>query len=144
MESIKQKSWFSRNWLWVLPVGGCLTVILIIIFGIGALFFGISSAIKDSTPVEYAIERAENNAEVKKSGPILNASGLPRSRIFPTDLGRPQSGFSTQVTSNSREFSSGRYSVTTSDMGIVRGHTLYGEIIRTHPISMLVTERVLR
>ncbi len=61
-----QKSWFGRNWIWALPVGGCLTVILIIIFGIGALFFGVSKILKDSTPVEYAIERAENNAEVKQ------------------------------------------------------------------------------
>ena len=66
MESIKQKSWFGRNWLWVLPVGGCITVILIIVFGIGALFFGISNVINDSTPVEYALKRAENNTEVNQ------------------------------------------------------------------------------
>lgn len=66
MENNKQKSWFGRNWLWVLPLGGCLTIILIIVFGIGALFFGISTAIKDSTPVEYAIERAKNNDEVEQ------------------------------------------------------------------------------
>lgn len=64
MENVKQKSWFGRNWLWVLPVGGCLTIILFIVFGIGALFFGVSNVIKDSTPVEYAIERAENNFEI--------------------------------------------------------------------------------
>lgn len=66
MENLKQKSWFGRNWPWVVPVGGCLTVVLFFVFGIGALFFGVSKAIKDSTPVEYAMELVENNVEVKK------------------------------------------------------------------------------
>ncbi len=45
MENAQQKSWFGRNWRWVLPVGGCLTVILLFVFGIGALFFGVSVTI---------------------------------------------------------------------------------------------------
>ena len=38
MEEIKQKSWFSQNWIWVVPVGGCLTLIVLAVFGLGAAF----------------------------------------------------------------------------------------------------------
>lgn len=64
METIKQKSWFARNWPWVIPVGGCLTVILFLIFGIGAAIFGVSKALKNSTPYAYSIELANGNPEV--------------------------------------------------------------------------------
>lgn len=64
MEEVKQKSWFGRNWLWVLPVGGCLTVILLLVFGVGAIFFGVTNALKNSTPYEYTVELAKNNTEV--------------------------------------------------------------------------------
>ena len=64
MEEVKQKSWFGRNWLWVLPVGGCLTLIVLAVLGIGALFFGVTSMLKSSTPYEYAIKEAFNNEHV--------------------------------------------------------------------------------
>ena len=64
MEAQKQKSWFGRNWPWIIPVGGCLTVILLFVFGIGAIFFGVSKVMKNSAPFEHAIQLAENNPEV--------------------------------------------------------------------------------
>ncbi len=64
MEQVKKKSWIGRNWPWVLPVGGCLTVIFLLIFGIGAIFFGVTKAIKNSTPYEYAVELAQNDPDV--------------------------------------------------------------------------------
>ena len=64
MEVQKQKSWWGRNWPWVLPVGGCLTVILLFVFGIGAIFFGVSKALKNSTPYEYAVDLATNHPDV--------------------------------------------------------------------------------
>ena len=51
MEAQKQKSWFGRNWPWIIPVGGCLTVILFFVFGIGAIFFGVSKVMKNSAPL---------------------------------------------------------------------------------------------
>ena len=42
MEEVKQKSWFGRNWVWVVPLGGCLTIIALFVLGIGALVFGVS------------------------------------------------------------------------------------------------------
>jgi len=50
MEVQQKKSWWGRNWPWVLPVGGCLTVILLLVFGVGAIFFGVTNALKNSTP----------------------------------------------------------------------------------------------
>lgn len=64
METVKQKSWFARNWPWVIPVGGCLTVILLFVFGVGAAIFGVSKALKSSTPYTYALEKATDNPEV--------------------------------------------------------------------------------
>lgn len=34
-----QKSWFGRNWLWFIPLTGCLGFILLIVLGLGAAFF---------------------------------------------------------------------------------------------------------
>ena len=64
MEVVGQKNWFGRNWLWVVPVGGCFTIILLFIFGIGAAIFGISKAVKNATPYAYAVEQASTNASV--------------------------------------------------------------------------------
>jgi len=64
IEQVQQKSWFSRNWMWLVPVGGCLTIILLFVFGIGALIFGSFSMLTNSTPYEYALEQAKNNPQV--------------------------------------------------------------------------------
>jgi len=63
-EHIQQKNWFTRNWLWVIPVGGCLTIICLFVFGVGAIFFGVTNVLKNSTPYEYAVELASNNSDV--------------------------------------------------------------------------------
>ena len=59
-----QKSWFSRNWIWAVPGCGCLGVILVIVFGVGATFFGIRNFVKNSTPYEYAVAQATTNLDV--------------------------------------------------------------------------------
>lgn len=64
MEHQKQKSWFGRNWLWFIPVSGCLAIILMFIVGIGAAFFGISNLLNNAAPLEYAIEKASKNKKV--------------------------------------------------------------------------------
>ncbi len=64
MEEIKRKSWFGRNWPWVLPVGGCLTIIVLFIIGVGAAVFGITKVVSGSEPYEYAYEKAIRNVAV--------------------------------------------------------------------------------
>lgn len=77
MENESRKSWFGRNWLWVLPVGGCLTIILLFVFGLGAIFFGVSKALKNSTPYEYALQSAKANPQVVTIlGDAIETDGL--------------------------------------------------------------------
>lgn len=77
METVNHKSWFGRNWLWVIPVGGCLTVIALFVFGIGAAIFGVSKALKNSTPYVYALELANNNSEVTAAlGENIETDGI--------------------------------------------------------------------
>ena len=63
-EQVQQKGWFGRNWMWVVPVGGCLTIILLFIFGIGAAIFGVSEVMKGSAPYELAVGEAMHNEEL--------------------------------------------------------------------------------
>jgi hypothetical protein len=63
-EQVQQKNWFARNWLWLVPVGGCFTIISLFIFGIGAIFFGVTNVLKNSTPYEFAVKLASNNIKV--------------------------------------------------------------------------------
>lgn len=89
MENTKQKSWFGRNWIWVVPVGGCLTLILLIVFGIGALFFGVKKAFEESTPYTYAFEQIENHPVINEViGDSFNVEGLPQGNVtFSNDDG---------------------------------------------------------
>jgi hypothetical protein len=82
MEEVKQKSWFGRNWPWVLPVGGCLTIILLFVFGVGAIIFGVSNAITNSTPYEYAVEQAANHPDVIAAlGEGIETDGIMQGNI---------------------------------------------------------------
>lgn len=86
MEETPKKSWFSRNWMWAVPVGGCgcgcLVVILLFVFGIGAAFFGITNLMENSEPVEYALSKArENNKVTKILGENLETYGIPSGNI---------------------------------------------------------------
>jgi len=89
IEQVQQKSWFSRNWMWLVPVGGCLTIILLFVFGIGALIFGAFSMITNSTPYEYALEQAKNNPQViELLGTPIDTDGIMQGNIsFENDEG---------------------------------------------------------
>lgn len=77
MSEHKQKSWFGRNWPWLIPVGGCLTVIVLFVVGIGAAFFGVSKMINNSEPFEYAIAQAsENKIVLEHLGEHIETNGM--------------------------------------------------------------------
>ena len=81
-DTLQQKSWFSRNWLWFVPVSGCLLIILLFVFGIGAAIFGATKFITNSEPYEYAFERATTNELVIKSlGEPIEADGIMQGNI---------------------------------------------------------------
>ncbi|WP_299249277.1 cytochrome c oxidase assembly factor Coa1 family protein [uncultured Lacinutrix sp.] len=63
MEEIRQKSWFSRNWGWLLG-GGCLSIIVVVILVIVGAFYKISDSISGSEPYTYAFSQAIENEEV--------------------------------------------------------------------------------
>ena len=77
MERHHQKSWFGRNWPWLLPVGGCLIIILLFVFGIGAAIFGGVKLLTNSEPYEYALEAATTNEElIAIIGEPIEADGM--------------------------------------------------------------------
>ncbi len=81
-EHVHQKSWFRRNWIWIVPVGGCLTVILIFILGVGGAVFGLSKVFKESAPYEYALEKASKNPTVIEFlGNDIESDGIMQGNI---------------------------------------------------------------
>lgn len=63
-ELIDRPSWWKRNWKWAVPVGGCLSVIVLIIIVIGAGIFGVSKMFSGSEPYAYGLEQAQSNEQV--------------------------------------------------------------------------------
>ena len=63
MEEENRKSWFGRNWGWVLG-GGCLLFIVLIIVAAGGLIFGVSKMLTSSEPYKYALEQTITNDKV--------------------------------------------------------------------------------
>lgn len=70
-ELVPQPSWWKRNWKWVLPVGGCLSFIVLLIVFVGSIFYGVTKALEESQPYEYALEKINQDDE------ITNALGSP-------------------------------------------------------------------
>ncbi len=70
-ELVPQPSWWKRNWKWVVPVGGCLTMLILIGAFVGSLFYGVTSMFEDSTPYEYAFEKINNDEK------MVELMGLP-------------------------------------------------------------------
>lgn len=86
MSEQHQKSWFGRNWLWFIPLTGCLGFILLLVLGVGAAFFGVSKIMTNSTPVEYAIEQASKNELVLENlGEPIEKYGIPSGNISLTN-----------------------------------------------------------
>ena len=58
------RSWWSRNWKWVVPLGGCFTIIIGGILLLGTAIFGFFSSVKSSSGVDEAMQLAQQNSEV--------------------------------------------------------------------------------
>ncbi len=68
---ISQKSWFARNWGWVVPLGGCLTVIILFFVFLGSVIFGVSELMTGSDPYKEAL------AKVKQDEYVIEILGKP-------------------------------------------------------------------
>jgi Cytochrome oxidase complex assembly protein 1 len=70
------KSWFSRNWMW-LAGGGCLSIVLCC-GGLSAVFYAIGSKAKDSIPVVESLAKANADKRVTAAlGRPVTLSGFP-------------------------------------------------------------------
>ncbi|OAB80026.1 cytochrome c oxidase assembly factor Coa1 family protein [Cochleicola gelatinilyticus] len=75
-ENIQRKSWFNRNWKWVVPTGGCLALIIFAIVFVGSIFFGVTSLLSDSQANIDAMERVRSNELViNRIGEPIESNG---------------------------------------------------------------------
>ena len=63
-ELIPQPSWWKRNWKWVIPLGGCLSMIVIGLIFVFSLIYGISSDLEEKEPFRYAFEVINKDEEM--------------------------------------------------------------------------------
>ncbi|AEE18901.1 cytochrome oxidase complex assembly protein 1 [Dokdonia sp. Hel_I_63] len=63
-ELIERPSWWKRNWKWAVPVGGCLTVIIIAVVLIVGGAFAFANKIKTASGSEEALIQVQSNQEV--------------------------------------------------------------------------------
>jgi hypothetical protein len=63
-EDLQPKSWFGRNWKWVVPAGGCMIIIILFAAFAGSLILGVTSLMSDSQAYQDAMTAATNNSEV--------------------------------------------------------------------------------
>ena len=63
-ELVPQPSWWKRNWKWVVPVGGCLTAIILVVILVSSLFFGVTKIMQESQPYEYAFKLINQDEEL--------------------------------------------------------------------------------
>ena len=58
-----RKSWFARNWMWLVP-SGCLTMIVLLLAFIAAIVGMVEMSIKSSGPYTQALALAQASPEV--------------------------------------------------------------------------------
>ena len=63
-ELIEQKSWWNRNWKWVVPVGGCLTLIILFIAFLATVIFRATKMMSGSEPYQDSLTKAQQNEQV--------------------------------------------------------------------------------
>jgi hypothetical protein len=64
VEASQQKSWWGRNWVWVVPLG-CLTPIVLVVGCMIAAYFAVSGIIKNTDVYFYSVAAVSKNEAVK-------------------------------------------------------------------------------
>jgi hypothetical protein len=62
-EFTSRKSWWDRNWKWLIPTG-CVSLLILLCLFIAGVFFGVTSIMKDSDVYKEAITKVKQNKEV--------------------------------------------------------------------------------
>jgi hypothetical protein len=75
--TISKNSWFTKNWKWVVPSAGCLSILVIAAVFALFLYKGITNFFEKSTPYKEAIELVLDNEEVQSVlGKPIEVSGF--------------------------------------------------------------------
>jgi hypothetical protein len=76
------RSWFKRNWKWVVPGGGCVLVIIFIVVLAFGMIGGISNLFEESTPYQLALELANSDSRVTElMGTGIESDGMAKGNI---------------------------------------------------------------
>ncbi|NAS12609.1 cytochrome c oxidase assembly factor Coa1 family protein [Poritiphilus flavus] len=98
-ELVPQPSWWKRNWKWVLPLGGCMTLIVLFVIFVSSIFFGVTKMFEESAPYEYALEKINNDDQmielmgspIEKDG-IMSGNYEWKNGVKSADMSIPISG----------------------------------------------------
>lgn len=89
MEDYNQRSWFSKNWPWVLPVGccsGCMVLVVMFFLGIGASVLSVFSEMKELSPIEEVLVVVNKNLKaIEILGTHIESEGFPSGNISLND-----------------------------------------------------------
>ncbi len=87
---VQQKSWFSRNWGWVVPLGGCLTIIVLFFVFLGSLIFGVSELMTESDPYKEALLKVRQDEYVLEIlGEPIETNGIMQGELsFKNNTGK--------------------------------------------------------
>lgn len=84
--SVQKKSWFSRNWPWAVPLGGCLTLIVLLVVFMGSVIFGVSKMFTASTPYMESVAAAQQDEYLQEVlGEPIETDGMMQGEISTTD-----------------------------------------------------------
>ncbi|BAO75784.1 cytochrome c oxidase assembly factor Coa1 family protein [Winogradskyella sp. PG-2] len=76
MEEYKKKSWFARNWGWVLG-GGCLSLIIIVVLAVGGVIYKVADSVQGSEPYTHALAKTiENEKVISFLGEPIETNGM--------------------------------------------------------------------
>lgn len=100
MYPVENRSWWSRNWKWVVPVG-CLVPLLLIGGCVASIFMVATTAMKSSDVYKDALLQAQSNSEVVEAlgspitagyftGGSINTNGPSGDAAFSIPLSGPK------------------------------------------------------
>ena len=100
MEDQIQQNWWKRNWKWVVPTGGCLTIIIIVIAFLSYGVYQFTDKLSEETSV-FAfigiIQKVQKSVEVREAlGSPIRFDGLQDEGYDPEDSNKLNLNFEIQ------------------------------------------------
>ena len=82
MENVsEEKGWLARNWKWLIPLGGCGTILMCVVC-LALIFVTVFGVIKSSDVYEQALIMTQNNPKAQEAlGTPIKAGFLPSGSI---------------------------------------------------------------